>query len=135
MTKSAEGKDTAVTAAQKEGSKAVVAEKSATKGVIGTVSQEDVATGTQKLSQKEKGAVIQKFQINSKDVGSPEVQIALLTRRLETLTQHFSSHPKDFHSQRGMLDLISRRKRLLSYLRHEDTARYRSTISALGIRK
>jgi small subunit ribosomal protein S15 len=105
------------------------------KGVIGTLGKDDVAVGPLKLSQVEKGDVIKKFQINSQDVGSPEVQIALLTRRLESMTTHFASHPKDYHSQRGMLDLISRRKRLISYLRKEDVTRYRSTISALGLRK
>ncbi len=105
------------------------------KGVIGTLGKDDVAVGPLKLSQVEKGDVIKKFQINSQDVGSPEVQIALLTRRLESMTMHFASHPKDHHSQRGMLDLISRRKRLISYLRKEDVTRYRATISALGLRK
>ena len=105
------------------------------KGALGAVAQDDVAVGTLRLSATEKGEVIKKFQINTQDVGSPEVQIALLTRRLEQLSQHFSSHKKDFHSQRGMLDIISRRKRLLAYLKNEDVARYRSTISALGIRK
>lgn len=90
---------------------------------------------TVKLSALEKGDVIKKFQINGKDVGSPEVQIALITRRLESLSKHFASNPKDFHSQRGMLDLISRRKRLITYLRKEDVTRYRSTIASLGLRK
>lgn len=79
--------------------------------------------------------VVEKFRVNDKDTGSPEVQVALLTRRLETLSKHFGTNPKDKHSQKGMLKMISRRKRLLQYLRTEDVARYRSTISSLGLRK
>ena len=98
-------------------------------------SQEDLAVGSLNLSKLEKGEVVKKFRVNAKDVGSPEVQVALLTRRLESMTKHFASHPKDRHSQRGMLDIISHRKRLLGYLRREDVSRYRATISALGLRK
>jgi small subunit ribosomal protein S15 len=79
--------------------------------------------------------VIKSFQIHSQDCGSPEVQVALLTQRLQKLSKHFTKSPKDNHSKKGMLDLISRRKRLLQYLREEDVARYRKTIAALGLRK
>jgi small subunit ribosomal protein S15 len=79
--------------------------------------------------------VIKKFKINEKDTGSPEVQIALITKRLDHLSGHFSKNPNDIHSQRGMFTMINRRKTLLQYLRKENIDRYRSTISALGLRK
>jgi small subunit ribosomal protein S15 len=96
---------------------------------------EDVTAGAVNLASLETQDVISKFQRNSQDTGSPEVQIALLTKRLTTLTKHFGSNPKDHHSKRGMLNMISQRKRMLQYLRNEDVARYRSTIAALGLRK
>jgi small subunit ribosomal protein S15 len=102
---------------------------------MGDLKAEDVAVGTLSLSQKQPTDVIKQFQINSQDCGSPEVQIALLTRRLEILAKHFGKFPKDHHSRKGMMDIISRRKRMLQYLKGEDIARYRSTISALGLRK
>jgi len=101
----------------------------------GVLTADDVATGSLNLSAKDTSDVVKQFQRNSQDVGSPEVQIALLTRRLEILSKHFSSNPKDHHSRKGMMDIISRRKRMLHYLRHEDVKRYRNTISALGLRK
>jgi small subunit ribosomal protein S15 len=121
-----------------ESSNASSAETSApvnTKKHAGVLTSEDVAIGSLKLSAKDTTEVIKKFQRNSSDVGSPEVQIALLTRRLEILTKHFGTNPKDHHSRKGMMDIISRRKRMLTYLRREDVARYRNTISALGLRK
>lgn len=121
--------------ASNAGGEGTTSQASSAKGVIGAIAPEDLAVGSGKLSAAEKSQVIKKFQINTQDVGSPEVQIALLTRRLESLTKHFSGHKKDYHSQRGMLNIISRRKRLLSYLKREDIARYRSTIAALGLRK
>lgn len=96
---------------------------------------EDVALGSQRLSDRDPSDVVRQFQRNSQDCGSPEVQIALLTRRLEILTGHFSKYPKDNHSRKGMLDIISRRKQMLRYLKNEDITRYRNTISALGLRK
>lgn len=87
------------------------------------------------LAAMEKEQVIRKFQRSSSDTGSPEVQIALLTQRLVVLAQHFAAKPKDLHSRRGMMNLISQRKQLLQYLRNEDVNRYRSTIAALGLRK
>lgn len=80
-------------------------------------------------------SLVKKFQRHSQDSGSPEVQIALLTQRLAVLAKHFSTNPKDHHSRRGMLNLISRRKGLLSYLKSEDISRYRNTLAALGLRK
>jgi small subunit ribosomal protein S15 len=87
------------------------------------------------LSQQIKSEVIQKFKTRDGDTGSPEVQIALLTERIRQLTEHFKVHAKDFHSRRGLLMLVSQRRRLLDYLRSRDVSRYRSLIGALGIRK
>ena len=82
-----------------------------------------------------KVAIAKKFGKNERDTGAPEVQVALLTNRLERLSKHFGNNPKDHHSRRGMLMLVSRRKQLLEYLRRESVDRYRSTIEALGLRK
>lgn len=79
--------------------------------------------------------LIKKFRTHEKDSGSPEVQIALMTSRLDNMTEHFKTHAQDSHSQRGMQKLITRRKKLLQYLKDEAPARYRSLISALGLRK
>lgn len=82
-----------------------------------------------------KSEIINQYRINDKDTGSPEVQVALLTKRLEVLSVHFKKNPKDKHSQRGMFQMISLRKQLLQYLKNEDIERYRKTIAALGLRK
>lgn len=82
-----------------------------------------------------KSAAVKKYQVHGKDTGSPEVQIALLTQRLEYLNKHFEKHPKDRHSQRGMLLMISQRKGLLSYLKKTSPDRYKTLISSLGLRK
>ena len=95
----------------------------------------DMSVGAVALAGLEPQDVIKKYQINSQDTGSPEVQVALLTRRLEILSKHFSTNPKDHHSRRGMMNLISQRKQLLQFLRREDVGRYRNTLSALGLRK
>jgi small subunit ribosomal protein S15 len=95
----------------------------------------DTAVGAVSLSGMEPQEVIKKYQINSQDTGSPEVQVALLTRRLEILTKHFSTNPKDHHSRRGMMNIISQRKQMLAFLRGESVERYRNTLSALGLRK
>lgn len=92
-------------------------------------------TVTMALSQQIKSEVIKKFQTRDGDTGSPEVQIALLTERIKQLTEHFKVHAKDFHSRRGLLMLVSQRRRLLDYLRSRDVGRYRSLIGVLGIRK
>lgn len=86
-------------------------------------------------SSSEKTGIINKYQTKAADTGSPEVQVALLTKRLEILSGHFQTHAKDKHSRRGMMKLISRRKRLLEYLKGENIERYRSLISSLGLRK
>ncbi len=87
------------------------------------------------ISRDEKVRVIQDYKINDKDSGSPEVQVALLTTRINNLTSHFKSHVKDFHSRRGLLKLVGRRRRLLTYLKTESANRYNKLISDLGLRK
>ena len=82
-----------------------------------------------------KSDTIAKFGKNEKDTGSAEVQIALLTDRINHLTEHLKSHKKDHHSRRGLLQLVSQRRSLLDYLKRTDVDRYRSTIERLGIRK
>jgi small subunit ribosomal protein S15 len=79
--------------------------------------------------------IIQDFRVHDSDTGSPEVQVALLTHRINELTEHFKVHAKDHHSRRGLLKLVGRRRRLLDYLKRQDLERYRSTIERLGIRK
>ncbi len=83
----------------------------------------------------QKAQIIKDYQRSAKDTGSPEVQIALLTGRINELTDHFKVHVKDFHSRRGLLKLVSQRRSLLDYLRREDSDRYRAVIERLGLRK
>ena len=87
------------------------------------------------LNTDRKAELIKSFQTHEGDTGSPEVQIALLTERIIYLTDHFKTHKKDHHSRRGLLQLVSRRRRLLDYLRRKNVERYRKIITALGIRK
>lgn len=87
------------------------------------------------LSTDRKADIVGKFKRGDADTGSPEVQIALLSRRITYLTDHFRTHRKDFHSRRGLLKLVGRRRRLLDYLRARDVDRYRNIIASLGIRK
>lgn len=87
------------------------------------------------LSTDRKAEIIGTHKRGESDTGSPEVQIALLTKRITYLTDHFRTHRKDFHSRRGLLKLVGRRRRLLDYLRKQDVDRYRSVIAALNIRK
>ncbi len=84
---------------------------------------------------EQKQEIIRKFQIHPEDTGSPEVQIAILTKRIEYLTEHFKVHKKDFHSRRGLLKLVGRRRHLLNYLKSKDIDRYRKLIQELGIKK
>ena len=90
---------------------------------------------TMPLSNDRKAELIGNFQKADADTGSPEVQIALLSERIRYLTDHFRSHKKDFHSRRGLLKLVGRRRRLLDYLKANDVDRYRTVIARLGIRK
>ena len=87
------------------------------------------------LHQDVKAEIIGKFGRTEGDTGSPEVQIALLTERINTLQEHFASHKHDHHSRRGLLKLVGQRRRLLAYLRKNDVPRYRELIKALGLRK
>lgn len=87
------------------------------------------------LLQDKKTELIQKFRIHDTDTGSPEVQIALQTERIQYLTEHFKVHKKDYHSRHGLLKLVSRRRRMLDYLKAQNVERYRTVITALGIRK
>ncbi|MHA1568014.1 MAG: 30S ribosomal protein S15 [Alphaproteobacteria bacterium] len=82
-----------------------------------------------------KAEIIKQFATHEKDTGSPEVQIALLSDRINYLTEHFKTHKKDHHSRRGLLKLVGQRRRMLNYLREKDVDRYRKVITALGIRK
>ncbi|GAB4452796.1 MAG: 30S ribosomal protein S15 [Armatimonadaceae bacterium] len=86
------------------------------------------------LSKEVTESVINEYQTKDGDTGSPEVQIALLTARINHLTEHFRTHKKDNHSRRGLFMLVGRRKRLLSYLAQVDIERYRSLVQRLGIR-
>jgi small subunit ribosomal protein S15 len=88
------------------------------------------------VSTKEKKTeAIQKFKTHEGDTGSPEVQIALLTQRIDELSKHFETHKKDFHSRIGLLQMVNQRKTLLSYLRKKDTTRYAKLIKELDLRK
>jgi len=87
------------------------------------------------LAAQRKQELVQKFARTAGDTGSPEVQIALLSERITYLTEHFKTHAKDHHSRRGLLMLVSQRRRLLDYLKAKNLEKYRSIIGALGIRK
>lgn len=82
-----------------------------------------------------KKSLIEGYRLHDSDTGSPEVQIALLTERVNGLTEHFKSHSKDHHSRRGLLKLIGQRRGLIEYLKEKDTERYRRIIEKLGIRR
>jgi small subunit ribosomal protein S15 len=82
-----------------------------------------------------KDQIIADFRRHDHDTGSPEVQVALLTKRIEYLTDHFKAHAKDHHSRRGLLMMVGQRRRLLEYLRQKDLARYRALIERLGLRR
>jgi small subunit ribosomal protein S15 len=83
----------------------------------------------------DKAATISEYRLHESDTGSAEVQIAILSERIRHLTEHMKVHKKDFHTQRGLLMLVGRRRRLLDYLRHNDVERYRAIIARLGIRR
>lgn len=87
------------------------------------------------LSQDTKRELIERFQIHGGDTGSPEVQIALLTGRINYLTDHFQKHKKDHHSRRGLLKIVGQRRQLLNYLKKKNAERYKSIIGVLGLRK
>jgi small subunit ribosomal protein S15 len=87
------------------------------------------------IAQHHRKDVIEQFRLHQTDTGSPEVQVALLSQRINHLTEHFKIHVKDHHSRRGLLMLVGQRRRLLDYLKKNDYERYQSLIHRLGIRK
>jgi len=87
------------------------------------------------ITTSQKAQILQEHQRAKADTGSPEVQVALLTARINDLTDHFKAHVKDHHSRRGLLRMVSRRRKLLAYLRQADSDRYRSLLDRLGLRK
>jgi small subunit ribosomal protein S15 len=87
------------------------------------------------LLGEEKRDIVTAHARTDGDTGSPEVQVALLSRRISELTEHLKTHPKDHHSRRGLLRMVGRRRRLLAYLQREDVERYRSLIAELGLRR
>lgn len=90
---------------------------------------------SRKATVKPREEIIKTFATGKGDTGSPEVQVALLTDRINHLTQHFETHKKDHHSRRGLLIMVGRRRRLLDYLKSKDSGRYEGLIKKLGIRK
>jgi small subunit ribosomal protein S15 len=87
------------------------------------------------LEPERKQKLIETHKRNDKDTGSPEVQIALLSERINYLTEHFKTHKKDHHSRRGLLKIVSQRRKLLDYVKRKDAERYRAIIEKLGLRK
>src|SRR5437879_13065869 len=87
------------------------------------------------LQVAQKAQVVKNYQRSGKDTGSREVQVALLTERINGLTEHFKTHVKDFHSRRGLLVMVSQRRKLLDYLKHKDAEKYRGLMQKLGLRK
>ncbi len=87
------------------------------------------------ITAERKQEVIKQFKANEKDTGSADVQVAILTERINQLTEHFKVHKKDHNSRRGLLKLVNRRKKLLEYLQRKDAERYRKLINSLGLRK
>lgn len=87
------------------------------------------------VTTAQKAQIVQDYQTAGADTGSPEVQVALMTARINDLTQHFKDHTKDHHSRRGLLKLVSKRRKLLDYLKGKSNDRYRTLIERLGLRK
>lgn len=87
------------------------------------------------MQKDEKTAIIEKYRLSETDTGSPEVQIAILTKRISDLTEHLKSHKNDHHSRRGLFKMVGHRRNLLAYLQKTDIKRYRAIIEKLGIRK
>ena len=87
------------------------------------------------MTNEEKKAIMAEYALHEGDTGSPEVQIAILTARIEELQEHFDMHKKDHHSRRGLLKMVGKRRNLLAYLKNKDVARYRALIERLGLRK
>lgn len=87
------------------------------------------------ISKEKKTAIINEYARTPGDTGSPEVQVAVLTARIQELTEHLKENPKDHHSRRGLLKMVGQRRNMLAYLKRKDIARYRSLIERLGLRK
>lgn len=87
------------------------------------------------LEVQKKQQIVETYKTHAKDTGSPEVQVAILTERINQLTDHLRGHKKDFHSRRGLLMMVGKRRRLLQYLSREDHDRYRTLIDKLGLRR
>ncbi len=87
------------------------------------------------LNADDKSQIIEEYRQNSTDTGSPEVQVALLSAKINQLTEHFAGHKKDHHSQRGLLRMVNKRRKLLDYLKENDEGRYKELISRLGLRR
>ena len=87
------------------------------------------------LTSQDKATVVEKHRLASTDTGSPEVQVALLSARIEYLMTHFAKHKKDHHSRRGLLKMVNQRRKLLDYLKSKDQVRYQGLISSLGLRR
>ncbi len=87
------------------------------------------------LTKEEKAGIVKEFARGKGDTGSPEVQIALLTKRINELTAHFKEHPHDYHSNRGLLKMVGKRRNMLQYLAKKDVTRYRELIKKLNLRK
>lgn len=87
------------------------------------------------ITNEKKQAIIKEYATKPGDTGSPEVQVAVLTARIQELTEHLKDHPKDHHSRRGLLKMVGKRRNLLGYLKGKDIERYRSLIDRLGLRK
>ena len=86
------------------------------------------------LAVEEKAKIIQEYKLADADTGSPEVQVAILSEKINRLTEHFDVHKRDFHSRRGLLRMVSHRRKLLNYLKKKDIGRYRNLVKRLGIR-
>jgi len=87
------------------------------------------------ITPEEKEKIIKSYKLHDLDTGSPEVQVALLSEEIKQLLLHLKKHAKDFHSKRGLLKMVSKRRTLLNYLKHEDTKRYNSIIKKIGLKK
>ena len=102
------------------------------KKIVRIYTQEDYEVA---LQAQEKKQIIDEFKKHENDTGSPDVQVAILTKRINDLTEHFKIHKKDHHSRRGLLMLVGQRRRLLNYLRDHDIKRYRELVQTLNLRK
>ena len=87
------------------------------------------------ISSEKKEAIVAEYGKDANDTGSPEVQVAILTARIQELQEHFDKHPKDHHSRRGLLKMVGKRRNMLAYLKSKDVERYRTLIERLGLRK